>query len=139
MVIARSTKETFEYVCVSDRELPESEQTVFTLRHLPATVGMSLDNLHEGDQKGHVTLKVGDQKIVALMAGLAGWRNFNKADGSVVEFRRRSGERSILGITVTDPAERGMIDHLPIEVADELAAVIRGENTVTEDDAKKPS
>lgn len=136
MVIARSVNETFPYVVKADRELDQSQQTVFQLRRLPSTVGIALDNLHEGNASGQVTLKVGDQKIVSLMAGLAGWENFNDSEGRPVEFKKQSGERSVFGVVIKDPAHRSMIDRLPPEVADELAAVIREENTLSEDETK---
>tara|TARA_R110002096_G_scaffold24771_6_gene78167 strand:+ start:133 stop:546 length:414 start_codon:yes stop_codon:yes gene_type:complete len=136
MVIARSVNETFSYVCKADRALDASLQTTFRLRRLPSTVGIALDNLHEGNADGQVTLKVGDQKMVALMAGIDGWENFNDAEGNQVEFKRNAGERSVFGVIVKNPALRSMIDHLPPDIADELAAVIREENTVSEDDLK---
>ena len=136
MVIARSVNETFTYVCQADRALEVSQQTTFRLQRLPATVGMALDNLHEGSATGQVTLKVGDQKIVALMAGIDGWENFNDAEGRPVEFKKMTGERSVFGITIKNPAQRSMIDFLPEDIANELAGVIREENTVTEDEAK---
>ena len=136
MVVARSVNETFQYVCHSDRQLPQDQQTTFILRRLPATVGMALDNLHEATQTGQVTLRVGDQRIVTLQAGLAGWTNFNDAQGAPIEFKHEHGVRSVYGITVKNPAKVEMIDYLPEEIGEELARAIVEGNQLSEDDAK---
>lgn len=136
MVIARSVSETFPYVCEDDRKLPVEQQTTFHLRRLPATVGMALDNLHEATAAGQVTLRVGDQRIVTLQAGLAGWENLNDSSGQPVMFESHRGVRSVYGITIKDPAKVEMIDLLPEDVAEELAEAIRKGNTLTRDDAK---
>ena len=137
MVIAVNANETFPYICRAERELPKEKQTVFRLRRLPASVGMSLDNLHEAASTGaHVTLRVGAQRNVTLRAGLAGWENLPDSDGKPVEFRAVTGERVVFGITLRNPCHESMIDLLPEEVAEELANAIRAGNTVTTTDAK---
>lgn len=137
MVIACSAGATFAYVCQAERELPKERQTVFRLRRLPASVGMALDNLHDAAiAGGHVTLRVGDQRIVTLRAGLAGWENLNDPEGRPVEFKAVTGDRVVFGIPLKNPCHETMIDLLPEEVAEELAAAIRTGNTMTATDAK---
>lgn len=137
MVIARSVKETFPYICQADQKLPKQQQTVFHLRRLPATVAMALDNLHEASADGkHVTLRMGDQKKVALLAGIAGWDNLLDQNGAPVEFRSQKGDRVVCGITIRNPADLDLVDTLPEDVADELAAAIRNGSALTATDAK---
>lgn len=138
MVIARSVNETFPYVCIADRAKPPGEQTTFRLRRLPALVALALDNLHDANADGsRVTLRIGDQKKVALLAGLAGWENLNDSEGRPIEFRAASGDRPVCGITVKNPADAAVVDLLPHDVAEELADAVRNGSVFTELDAKK--
>lgn len=137
MVIARSVSETFPYVCLSDRELPKQQQTVFRLRRLPALLALSLDNLHDASADGtRVTLRMGDQRKVILLAGIAGWENLTDSAGAPVEFKSAVGDRSVCGLPVKNPAREDLVDLLPQEIAEELVSAIRDGNTFTESDAK---
>jgi hypothetical protein len=137
MVIARSVNEVFNYVCKAERELPQDQRTVFHLRPLSAFVGMALENLNEASSDGsRVQLRIGDQKKVALLAGLAGWDNLRNAQGEVVEFRSKKGTFSICGISVANPADQATVDLLPQDVAEELVDAIRSGSAFTADAAK---
>lgn len=136
MVVSINVDESFPYVIKAERDLPQEQQTVFLLRPLPASVGMALDNLHEASSSGQVTLRVGDQRVVTLRAGLVGWRNLNDAKGNPVEFSALHGERPVMGIVVKNPARPEMVDLLPEVVAEELATAIRTFSSFTKDDAK---
>jgi hypothetical protein len=136
MVIARSVSETFLYVCKADRELPADKQTRFRLRRLPATIGLQLDNLHDATAAGHVSLRLGDQRIVCLVAGLAGWENLQNSKGEPVEFHAHAGERTHFGITIKNPAQLESVNALPEDVAEELAIAIRNGSDLTADDVK---
>lgn len=134
MVVARNTSETFPYVIEAERGAPVEEQTVFHLRCLPASVGLALDNLQSGTVDLKISVRLGDQMVVTLRAGLAGWDNFKDAEGKAIEFKRDQGERAVFGVTIKNPAAAAMIDYLPEKVAQELAVAIRHGNTVTRAD-----
>lgn len=134
MVVARSTSETFDYVIEAERGLPPDDQTHFHLRHLPASVGMALDNLQSASVTSQISIRLGDQQVLVLRAGLAGWTNLKKADGTEVEFKQDAGVRNVFGVEVTRPAAKEMVDVLPLEVAQELAVAIRQGNTLTKAD-----
>lgn len=137
MVIAQSVKQTFPYICQAERGLPKQQQTVFHLRRLPATVAMALDNLHEASADGkHVTLRMGDQRKVTLLAGIAGWDNLVDEGGAPVEFRSHKGVRVVCGITITNAADADLVDMLPQDVAEEISDAIKTGSAFTAADAK---
>lgn len=136
MVVARSLNETRPYVCKADRELPPDKRTTFQLRQLPATLAMSIEQMHDATQEGQVlSMRLGDRKKVTLAAGIGGWENLSNEKGEPVAFRSIKGERHVCGLTVKNPADLELVDVLPVEIADELVDAINGVNTVTEGDA----
>lgn len=136
MPVARSTRETFRYILKCDRSLPTAQQTIFHLRRLPTGVMLALENLQTVDVSSglQATVRFGDQKMVALRAGLAGWENFCLADGTPVAFKANAGTRSIHGVSVDAPASEESVAYLQPEHAKELAEAVLDGNTVTPTD-----
>lgn len=132
MPIARSSRETFRYVLKCDRSLEPSKQTVFILRALPTRVMMALDNLQTVDvgEGMRATVRFGDQKMVALRAGLAGWENYSTSDGTPVPFKADAGTRMVHGVQVEMPASEESIGWLAAEHAKELAEAVLEANTL---------
>jgi hypothetical protein len=131
MVIARTTRENIEYVPLADRQLPEAEQTTFLLAALPNHQMLQLLPMTADIRR------LPEWITIALKAGLRGWRNFRREDGSEVEFRREDGRRkTIFGVEVMNPASDATLELLPTELCTELAQAILDANRVTVDDAK---
>lgn len=132
MPVARSSRETFRYVLRCDRNLEPSKQTVFHLRRLSTRVMLALENLQTVDVSSgmQATVRFGDQKMVALRAGLAGWDNFCMSDGTPAPFKSDAGTRAIHGVTVENPASEESISYLQPDWAKELAEAILDGNTV---------
>jgi hypothetical protein len=137
MAVARSSRETFEYVLLEDRGLPADRQTVFSLRRLPTRVLLALENLTSVATNGRsADVRLGDRFVVLLRAGVAGWRNFADADGKPIEFRSVAGPRLVYGIEIENPADVACLEFLSAEQAKELAEAVQDGNTATRDDVK---
>lgn len=87
MVIAINPGATFEYVLKVDRELPESEQTVWILRGLLHKERRLLeDYMTTQDTDGSMRFRMGTQKYEVLRAGIQGVRNLLDDQGREVVF-----------------------------------------------------
>jgi hypothetical protein len=137
MAIARSTKETFDYILEADRALSPAEQTVFQLRRLSNAIMLALENLTTVDSTGgSIAVRTGDAKALALHAGVAGWRNLRDEKGNEVPFKAHEGRKLILGVALQDPASSESLERLRVDDLKELAGAIFAGNQVTVADAK---
>jgi hypothetical protein len=136
MTIARTTKETFDYLLEADRKLPPGEQTVFQLRRLSNATMLALENLTTFDSAASINVRTGDAKIVTLHSGLAGWKNLRDAERNEVTFKADVGRKVILGVAIDNPASSESLERLSIADLKELAGAILAGNQVTVDDAK---
>lgn len=126
MAIARSKKEVIRYVLRDDRELPKEQQTVFLLRPLSNVQVASIDAMVDIDLSGtHARVPAGQQRLVALKAGLAGWEGYLDEQGTPVAFAVQRGVRSIHGIECQDPPSDATLAWLAAEHWTELADAIR--------------
>ena len=131
MPIARSTRETFDFVVTADRRLPKEQQTTFHLRRLPTVIMLRLRDLREGDDAA-----IGSWMMVALRAGLAGWTNFLDADGAQVPFALDAAPATVCGIALPASASEQSVNRLGVQDATELALAIMQGNELSADDAK---
>ena len=131
MPIARSTKETFDFVVTNDRALPKAQQTTFHLRRLPTVIMLRLRDLREGEDAA-----IGSWMTVALRAGIAGWTNFLDADGAQVPFALDAAPATVCGIGLPVSASEAAVNRLGVEDATEIALAIMRGNELTTDDVK---
>lgn len=91
MIVPKMTE--FDYVLKEERELPESEQTVFRLRPLTYREHEDIERGSKVafERKTDRAEVLAETKAVArrvLNLGLVGWRNLRDEEGHEVEFRR---------------------------------------------------
>lgn len=133
MTVARSTKETFDFVTVADRAQPREKQTTFHLRRLSTAAVIRLRDLRDGNDPA-----IGSWMTFALRAGLAGWSNFNDPDGQPVPFVADKSPATLfgLGLIVAQTASEDSINRLSISDASDIALAIMTGNELTADDVK---
>ncbi len=126
MPIALDPKSTFTYTLEDDRQLPEGQQTVFTLRGLTvaeeASVSDSMILATPGADE--MSLRAGTHQLTVLRHGLRGWSNFMDADGKEVVFEVGKGHPR----HVTDAC----LDRLLPKHRQELSNAILERGAVTE-------
>jgi hypothetical protein len=134
MPVARNVTDSFTYVLKEDRALPEAQRSTFHLRTLTT-------RMHGRLRK----LDLADISEATLRLGVAGWDNFNDADGAPVECKHertaRAGDRlADVGLLLEEGAQVLSVESLnriPARFLDELTmAVLRG-NALTDDDVGK--
>lgn len=125
MVVARSSREVFDFIPLSDRDLPAAQQTVFHLRRFPTHIAIRARSLRESD----------DLVELVLRAGIAGWSNFLDKDGKPVECKHQKNVK-IAGHTIEEALEKDLLEWLNQDLATELLDAIRTGNTLSDDDAK---
>ena len=112
-----------DYVPKCDRELPEAEQTVFSVSFLESEeVAKLRDGMYyEGGmgKRRRVAMKTGTFDQETLKKGLRGWRGLLDEEGNPVEFDQSKIVK--------------MIDRIPPEVRTELAMHIRGDRDEEEE------
>lgn len=123
MVLARSTRDLFDYVLLEDLKLPPEKRTVF---HLRAISGQLALRVHAAAQA----------KPVALLTGVAGWSNFRDANGDEIPCKHTKGRKIIEGIELAEWLSDESLEWLSLPMINELAtAVLRG-NALDADDVK---
>ena len=127
MVVARSSKEVFDYVLQEDRALPVEKQTVFHLRRFSTRLALRAQDLQAS--RGQVAELV-------LRSGIHGWSNFADGEGGVVECKHDKGIKTLWGCDVHNPLTLESMDRLSPEIAGELASAIITGNTLTDEDVK---
>lgn len=121
MVIPLDPKQQLTFVCEADRELPEEEQTRFTIRALSAREQAQVQNesvaVSAGGGETSTTVKTGAWAIAVLNLGLLGWENFPPGEAADLEFKAQGGGTSR---KVSDAT----LSRIPSTVRNELAAAI---------------
>lgn len=128
MAVARSAKETFDFVLEADRALPPEKRTVFHLRRFSTRLALRTQDMTE-HQNGQVAELV-------LRAGIAGWTHLVDEDGAPVECRHDKGKHALFGCEVEAPLSEESLNRLPPTMLAELATAILAGNTLTKHDAK---
>ena len=133
MPVARSTKESFDFVTVADRAQPKEKQTTFHLKRLSTAAMVKLRDLRDGADPA-----LGSWMTVALRAGIAGWSNFLDADGSAVAFVPDKSPASLFGLNLvlTQTASEESVNRLALADATEIAMAVMLGNELTADDVK---
>lgn len=131
MAIARTTKETFDYITLADRELPQEKQTRFHLRRLSTATMLMLRNLRDGEDA-----RLGSWLTVALRAGIAGWENYVDPDGKAVPAVFDRVPATISGIQLQRSLSEESINHLSTGDAMEIALAVMTGNELTVEDVK---
>lgn len=134
---AVSTQEVFEYVCISERELPEHEQTVFLLSPLDVKQRTRLEDrtatMSGEDGQQVVNVKVGTVAIETLRYGLKGWKNLTDKNGKDSKFvTKRSKTHGDIEIPTDDTLKL-----IPAKARRELANAIDQESFLDEEEVGK--
>jgi len=132
-MIALDPRTTRNYVLTEDRELPESEQTVFKLKDLDeATLIRLMDSIEvtRGDD-GESRISsggMGTRVYTIVQAGLVGWRNLKDSKGNAIPFHKNE---------VTNRIEDDLLARLPWTAKMELANAIEAGAKLTEEQEEK--
>lgn len=88
MTIAITAGDTWQYITLADRELPEEQQTVWTLRVLDGTERQHLKKgVVTSDSKAEeFSYSMGPYVHRCMQFGLAGVENFPDGNGALVKF-----------------------------------------------------
>lgn len=119
----------FDYVCLCDRDLPEAQQTVWTLKSLTVEQEAFLDDNIQGANG----LKYGTNILSVLNMGLHKVRNFKDGKKDVKLERDKDGFEYPGRIRAF---KEGVLDKVAIQERRELAAKIRNIGVIEEEDAK---
>lgn len=137
MIKAVDIDEKSDYVAKSDRDLPESEQTIWKIGVIDSITMSKLErmdiqfNAETNDTK--IQANVLGREIEMVRYGLKGWENFKDSRGEPVKC-----EKSLVGSAGGSREELTdrCIRQIPIEIIKELAEVIRTQNVVGEAERK---
>jgi hypothetical protein len=129
MAKAKKTR-TWEYILRDDQELPEDDQTVWTLQPLShrAMAEMADAQTQEVGDAGkiHVYMMLGTRRRIALRYGLKSVANFTDESGQEVSFEAGA------------PVPDSFLDRLEDSWLDELAAqILRSGGPMTVDEVEK--
>lgn len=129
MVVSRTKSDVIPYVCRADRALPAEQQTQFLLRPLSSKVVLATQNLRAGGE-----MQVGTAMLLALKAGLAGWRNFPDPEGKPTPFEQETGVQLVFGVEVDRPVTDATLERVPKDLLIELATAIHTEGKLQDAD-----
>ena len=115
--------DTWEYVAECDRQLDDSDQTVWILKNLDPKEEANLeDALGQVNSDGGYKLTIGSQARMALDYGLKEVRNFKDSNGNDVKVERIN--KKIGGVY---PIDDKFLSRIPKAIRSELAnAITRG-------------
>jgi len=125
MVVARSSREVFDYVPRSDRNLPSAQKTTFHLRRFPTHLAMRARALADSD----------DLVELVLRAGIAGWSNFQNLAGEQIVAKHQKRVK-ISGHTLDEALDKDLLEWFDQDLATELLEAIRTGNALTDEDVK---
>jgi hypothetical protein len=132
MVIAIDPREEFEFVASCDRHLPEDDpnRTVWLLRPLSRRERNLLqDYARQDSATGEVNPRAGSVMEDTIRAGLTGWRNLRKPDGTEIVCSK-SKKLNVLGKT-RPVVDDELLDKIPPPVLLELACEIQDSSNLT--------
>lgn len=129
MAIANTPNETREFVCASERSLPEDQRTHFKLRAVPFAVrshfgvllGMAPSDGADGDPMKRLPAgEIAKLYVLALRCSLVGWRNFRDATGAEVPFT--SSPVTVNGAVMRGCASDEALELLDLQTSAELGS-----------------
>lgn len=128
-----SPKDTFDFICKEDRELPEDEQTVFVCNYLTVDQEAYLD-----DRLGFVTddgyqVALGSTALIALHYGLEDIKNL-EVDGEPVRLERDRTAKKLKGGIY--PWKSSVLSKIPKAARAEVAEAIKAGGEITEEERK---
>ena len=120
------------YVLQDERDLPESEQSVFLLRALTLAQIMKIEDAAASVSPGDNTVNIrsGSSKVVALEQGLEGWENVRDANGNQIKFK--GTKKKVKGETVIQP-DMETLSLIPPKYRNELAEEITNGSQLDEE------
>jgi len=139
MAIGLTPGEEYEYVLAEDRSKDDDDptRTVFQLRTLTSREATKLEDFagNYDPNAGDVRMTFGTNSMLALQAGLCGWRNYLDGDGNAIPFVSTGKQLNILGKNV-DPPTDATLGRLTAAHRQELAEAIREGNRLTKEEKK---
>lgn len=127
MVIAINPSGAFDYVCRSERELPESQRTVWHLRCLTVAEEVAMFEAVTREQDA------AKQRLMVLRAGIVGADNFLDETGAAIKWEDQLTR--VFGLERRVPTD-AWLSRVPTMVRTELANAITAQR-VNEDDRGK--
>lgn len=122
MAIALSL-DSKEYILECDRDLEESQQTIFYIKPLSAKEQANIqDSIKFTDGETTTVANFGTHSLNLLKAGLTGWKNFLDAEGNQIKFLSKDPE--------------GNLNKIPAEYRYELAAKIMSMSSLSDNQVK---
>ena len=120
-MIALDPKDDWEFIPTCDRNLKDSEQTKFILKHLDAKEDAYLSDRLGQIKDGDYAINLGTQNLITLHIGLKDVINFKDAKGKQVKLKRNTKENKICG---DHPLHMEFINRIPKEIRTEVAVAI---------------
>jgi len=113
--------ETFVYIPLAFRDLPEEMRPRFTLRPISGEAALRYSDSMRGEVtveggRAQVTVKRGEYTINVVRGGLLGWEGYYDTNGNVMPFRSAS------------------IENLPVKLLEELSQAITSRANLTEEE-----
>lgn len=113
--------ETFIYVPVAYRDLPDEIKPKFTLHPITGEEGLRFADSMRGqvivdNGKAQVSVKHGEYTISVVKRGLVGWENYYTSTGKIIEYRKDS------------------IENLPRALLEELSDAISEHASLTDEE-----
>ena len=114
-------EETFDYVPVVFRDLPQEQRPVFVLRPISGETALQFSDSMQGEVsvdngKALVNIKRGEYTVQVVRQGLVSWKNYYDIDGRQVDHTK------------------GNIQNLPIGLLEELCDVITSRSNLTKEE-----
>jgi len=120
---AVNSKTTENYIAECDRDLPESEQTIFKIRQLTVEQEAHIeDELGRVNQGGEFAINLGTQALLALNLGLADVENLVDDSGQAITMERDETKRYLPG--KIRPWKNDSLSKIPRAVRNEVAQYI---------------
>ncbi|MGB0890567.1 MAG: hypothetical protein ACPGWS_09815 [Solirubrobacterales bacterium] len=136
MAIAISSGQQFEYILEADRELDDTDprKTRWKLRTLTRVERLQLKNA-VGVSGGEMTLAIGTQEELSILAGLVDCEGLQDADGNPIPFEKSQKTLNILGKQRCPPSD-AFLDRIHPDDLLELANAIGRVGSVTVEEGK---
>lgn len=114
-------EESFMYIPLAFRDLPEELRPRFTLRPISGESALRFADSMRGEVsidngKAQVNVKRGEYTISVVKCGLLGWENYYDAEGKTVLYRQ------------------AVIENLPVRLLEELSQAITSRANLTEEE-----
>ena len=123
----------FAYVCKSDRENPEDEQTVFWLKVLSYRESSKIEDFLGATDGDDFKVYLGTQEALYLHYGLLRVENFEDENGKQIEAKREQTQDKKYG---TKCLKDSFLNRIPRDIRKELSKAIEAGPQLDEDTLK---